>query len=419
MTRPETVQLSAASRDGGPTPASGRAPLAPGVVLDGRYLLQAQLGAGGMGAVWRAEHVRIGRPVAVKVLHPEVSSSPHEVERFRREALIAVQLSSPHVVEVLDFGETHDRALYLVMELLEGESLRDRLHREERLAPGVVADLMRQLLRGLDAAHRAGVVHRDLKPENLWIVRHPGGGERLKILDFGIAKLAAPAPGSDQTQTGLVVGTPQFLSPEQAVGGEVDARAGDPEVVRLEVAVDDARRVRGAEPVEELAEEPHRALGGEPPLSREPLAERLALEQLHHDEGAAVAVLAEVEDLDDVRRPEPHRDAGLAPEPLALGGAPPHLRVEQLHRRRPADLDVLGAVDRPHAPGAEQRDEPPAPVEHAADVRLRRVQSGEPPFVAEDGGAAPRPRGPIVAVHARTVSERGVATQARVPRRRW
>jgi serine/threonine-protein kinase len=222
MTREETVQLSEAegARGLGGAPTA----LAPGAVLDGRYLLQAPLGAGGMGAVWRAENVRIGRPVAVKVMHPEVSANRHEVERFRREALIAVQLSSPHVVEVLDFGETRDGALYLVMELLEGESLRDRLRREERLPPDVVANLMRQLLRGLDAAHRAGVVHRDLKPENLFIVPRAGGGQ-LKILDFGIAKLSTPTPGAERTQSGLVMGTPQFLSPEQAVGGDVDGRA--------------------------------------------------------------------------------------------------------------------------------------------------------------------------------------------------
>jgi len=224
VTRQETVKLSSASRERERAAPGARVALAPGAVLDGRYLLQERLGTGGMGAVWRAEHVRIGRPVAVKVLHPEVSTSPLEVERFRREALIAVQLSSPHVVEVLDFGETHDGALYLVMELLEGESLRDRLRREERLAPDVVAGLMRQLLRGLDAAHRAGVVHRDLKPENLWLVPRTGG-DQLKILDFGIAKLSTPPPGAERTQVGLVIGTPQFLSPEQAVCGDVDARA--------------------------------------------------------------------------------------------------------------------------------------------------------------------------------------------------
>jgi eukaryotic-like serine/threonine-protein kinase len=158
------------------------------------------------------------------VLNQEVSRSPLEVARFRREADIAVRLSSPHVVDVLDFGEAPGGALYLVMELLQGESVRDRLKRTGRLPPEEVAELLRQLMRGLDAAHRAGIVHRDLKPENLWLVPEDGR-DRLKILDFGIAKLVDLPGGAERTQAGLVMGTPQFLSPEQAVGAEVDHRA--------------------------------------------------------------------------------------------------------------------------------------------------------------------------------------------------
>lgn len=195
-----------------------------GAVLDDRYRIEDLIGKGGMGAVYRAEHVHTGRKVAVKVLHPEFSGSAAEVERFRREARIAVQLSSPHVVEVLDFGQAPDGGLYLVMELLEGESVRARLDRERRLAPDRVSSLLRQLLRGLDAAHRAGIVHRDLKPENLWLAPAEGG-ERLKILDFGVSKVIYPATGSAPTQAGLVLGTPEYLAPEQALGVEVDQRA--------------------------------------------------------------------------------------------------------------------------------------------------------------------------------------------------
>jgi serine/threonine-protein kinase len=206
-------------------PATSDAPrLGPGAVLDGRYRIQSLLGEGGMGTVWRAQHLNIGRPVAIKVLNPDVPRSPLEVERFRREADIAVRLESPHVVEVLDFGEAPGGALYLVMELLQGESVRERLRRQGRLPPDEVAELLRQLMRGLDAAHRAGIVHRDLKPENLWLVPEDGR-DRLKILDFGIAKIVDLPGHAERTQAGLVMGTPQFLSPEQAVGAEVDARA--------------------------------------------------------------------------------------------------------------------------------------------------------------------------------------------------
>jgi serine/threonine protein kinase len=206
---------------GGSTPVP---PLAPGQLLDGRYKIVRLIAEGGMGAVYEAEAVRIGRPVAVKVLHPRFAASPLEVERFRREARTAVQVSSPHVVEMLDFGQTATGELFLVMELLQGESLRDRLSREGALPPAQVADLMRQLLRGLAAAHGAGIVHRDLKPDNLWLVPEEGH-ERLTILDFGIAKHAGTVPGAASTQAGLVVGTPEYLSPEQAVGGELDHRA--------------------------------------------------------------------------------------------------------------------------------------------------------------------------------------------------
>ncbi|HET9553833.1 MAG TPA: protein kinase, partial [Anaeromyxobacteraceae bacterium] len=204
-------------------PAAPAPPLAPGELLDGRYRIVRLVAEGGMGAVYEAEAIRIGRPVAVKVLHPLFARSPLEVERFRREARIAVQVSSPHVVEMLDFGQAPGGELFLVMELLRGESLRERLERTGSLPPAQVADLMRQLLRGLVAAHGAGIVHRDLKPDNLWLVPEEGR-ERLTILDFGIAKATGPA-GAPATQAGLVVGTPEFLAPEQAVGGEVDHRA--------------------------------------------------------------------------------------------------------------------------------------------------------------------------------------------------
>lgn len=222
-----TVRIgsTALGAGGTPLPAQHRlGTLLAGALLDGRYRILAQLGTGGMGSVYRAEHEAIGRAVAVKVLHPEHCGSPAERERFRREAKVAVKLRSPHVVETLDFGEDPEGRLFLVMELLDGEQVRAVLAREGRLAPERVVRLLRQLLAGLQAAHAAGIVHRDLKPENLWL-DGSGTTERLRLLDFGIAKWTGPASGSAQTQAGLVVGTPEYLAPEQAVGGEVDHRA--------------------------------------------------------------------------------------------------------------------------------------------------------------------------------------------------
>ncbi len=204
---------------------SGDAPdLAPGAVLDGRWRIEALLGSGGMGAVYRAEHVHVGRKAAVKVLHADLRRSPSDRDRFRREARVASRLRSPHVVEVLDFGEDEAGRAYLAMELLEGEPLRAVLDREGRLAPARAVRLLRQLLDGLAAAHEAGIVHRDLKPENLWL-SGVGPGESLKVLDFGIAKWSEARGDATRTQAGLVLGTPEYLAPEQAVGGEVDRRA--------------------------------------------------------------------------------------------------------------------------------------------------------------------------------------------------
>jgi serine/threonine-protein kinase len=210
---------------GEPAPDPQGADLRPGALLGGRWRIEGVIGTGGMGSVYRAEHVHVGRRAAVKVLHADLSRNEPERERFRREARVASRLHSPHVVEVLDFGEDTAGRPYLVMELLEGESLRAVLEREHRLAPQRVVRLMRQLLDGLGAAHGEGIVHRDLKPENLWL-SGSGDDELLRVLDFGIAKWSDTRAGdATRTQAGLVVGTPEYLSPEQAVGGDVDRRA--------------------------------------------------------------------------------------------------------------------------------------------------------------------------------------------------
>jgi hypothetical protein len=194
-----------------------------GATFDGRYELVAHLATGGMGAVFRARHVHLRRDVAVKVLRPDLSSSPELVERFRREAEIASALQHDNIVHVTDFGRS-DGYLYLVMDLLVGESLFDRLRREGPLRPEDVVRILWQMCGGLEAAHARGVVHRDLKPENVFLARSASGREVAKLLDFGIAKIADPVSGT-ATQAGMVVGTPEYLAPEQASGGAVDGRA--------------------------------------------------------------------------------------------------------------------------------------------------------------------------------------------------
>jgi serine/threonine-protein kinase len=194
----------------------------------GNYTLTAKIGEGGMGTVYRAEHATLGRRAAVKVLLPEMSSQRDAIARFFNEARAATAIHHPSIVEIFDFGSLPDGSAYIVMEYLHGESLMARCRRVGRLEPGRALVLARQIAGALGAAHDCGIVHRDLKPDNVFVVPDPEvpGGERVKILDFGIAKLAGDAGGGSRTQTGAVLGTPMYISPEQCRGtGQIDARA--------------------------------------------------------------------------------------------------------------------------------------------------------------------------------------------------
>src|SRR5438477_6511 len=193
----------------------------------GTYRLMSTIGAGGMGEVWLAEHTTLGRRAAIKVLNPKYSSDPDTLRRFFNEAKAATAIAHPGIVQIFDYGESENGTAYIVMELLEGEPLAKRLAREGRLAVPDALNLMRQVATALGAAHSRGIVHRDLKPENIFLVPDAEvvGGERAKILDFGIAKLAADEAGV-KTHTAAVMGTPLYMSPEQCRGaGKVDMRS--------------------------------------------------------------------------------------------------------------------------------------------------------------------------------------------------
>ncbi|HTR52763.1 MAG TPA: serine/threonine-protein kinase [Kofleriaceae bacterium] len=193
----------------------------------GVYRVLQQIGEGGMGTVWLAEHVTLGRRVAIKSLLPEYSTKPEVVQRFFNEARAATAITDPGIVQVHDFGTHTDGSAYIVMELLDGEPLDQRLARLGRLAIPDALRIMRQVASTLGAAHARGIVHRDIKPENIFLVRDPEvvAGERAKILDFGIAKLTGDNAGL-KTQTSAVMGTPTYMSPEQCRGaGQVDQRS--------------------------------------------------------------------------------------------------------------------------------------------------------------------------------------------------
>ncbi|MCB9592508.1 MAG: protein kinase [Sandaracinaceae bacterium] len=196
-----------------------------GRVLDGRYALTAELGEGGMGVVYRGHHATTERPVAVKVLRRHLTADPRISRRFVREAKAAAGLRHPHVVDVLDYGVTSDGIAFQVLELLEGESLRELLERREVLDAERALEVLLPVMDALSAAHEAGVVHRDLKPDNIFIAKDALGRTVPKVLDFGIAKVM-PREGANggtfATHVGAVMGTPSYMSPEQARGATAE-----------------------------------------------------------------------------------------------------------------------------------------------------------------------------------------------------
>lgn len=194
-----------------------------GKILDGRYRVLGPIGTGGMGQVYRANHEYIDRIVAIKVLRRDLASEETAVKRFLLEAKASAKLESQHTVTVHDFGVTGDGLLYLVMEYLDGQTLARLLSREEVLHWSRAAMLMLQACESLKEAHASGIWHRDLKPENFMIC--PGDREILKVVDFGIAKIAEAVSAQGLTKDGMICGTPEYLSPEQAAGKELNHRS--------------------------------------------------------------------------------------------------------------------------------------------------------------------------------------------------
>jgi tetratricopeptide (TPR) repeat protein len=196
-----------------------------GAVVGERYRIVSRIGVGGMGAVYRAEHTMMRRDLAIKVLLSELGGREEFARRFEREAESASRLTHPNIITVTDFGRTPGGSLFLAMEFLAGDALTTLIN-EGPLPRERALLIIRQILRALDHAHGAGVVHRDLKPDNIMLVERDGQRDVVKILDFGIAKVTEPASGQEAlTQAGVIFGTPEYLSPEQALGEPVDARA--------------------------------------------------------------------------------------------------------------------------------------------------------------------------------------------------
>jgi serine/threonine protein kinase len=193
-------------------------------VLAERYHILKRIGEGGMGRVYLGEHVKMNRQCAIKVMNPALVNDNESATRFAREASSAARIIHPNVAAVFDFGES-DGLVYLVMEFVDGEPLSRILAREAPLSVDRSVDLTRQIADGLGAAHELGIIHRDLKPDNILVARTRAGKEVAKVVDFGIAKAMQETVGEALTRTGLVIGTPEFMSPEQLLGDPIDARS--------------------------------------------------------------------------------------------------------------------------------------------------------------------------------------------------
>ncbi len=208
-----------------PTSVSKVATLSKGaLILEGRFRIVELLGGGGMGLVYLAEQVSLGRNVAIKVLRQEVTNDVGTQERFRREALLLSSVEHPAVVRVIEFGTT-EYGPCLVMDLAEGPSLENELSARGPMAAERAERVLTQLAQGLVAIHQKGIVHRDLKPDNVVLTKNADGTEQARLLDFGIARLAEPEENAKVTQAGFVLGTPEYIAPEQALGQPLDARS--------------------------------------------------------------------------------------------------------------------------------------------------------------------------------------------------
>ncbi|HTS89185.1 MAG TPA: serine/threonine-protein kinase [Gemmatimonadales bacterium] len=213
-------------RDGTPLRKSGAVNDLVGQVIADRYHITKKLGEGGMGQVYLAEHVKMGRRCAIKIMMPGTMSDPEAISRFNREAANASRINHPNVCSIYDFGETPEGLIYLAMEFIEGRSLTDLLHEVSTLPLPRAAAMIQQTAEALQVAHDMGIVHRDLKPDNI-MVTTTRGKDVVKVVDFGIAKAIGGDEGRAQkvTKTGFVVGTPEYMSPEQLAGDPVDGRS--------------------------------------------------------------------------------------------------------------------------------------------------------------------------------------------------
>lgn len=348
------------------TPANvPRTPARLGQLIDGRYRIERWIGGGGMGLVYECQHVRIGKRFAVKVLHDDCVA-PEAGERLQIEARAASAIGNPHIVDISDFGKLPDGSPYLVMELLDGLTLGQLLQTYGRLPVPRVLSLTQQVAAALGAAHEVGILHRDLKPENVF-VSHRDGEDFVKLLDFGLAKLDWNAPRK-LTGTGVVIGTPDYLSPEQAMGLDVDPRSDIYSFgVLLYELLAGGAPFQGNSAWDVLHQHvyvvPAALATLVPPVLVPRRLERLVFKCLAKRPEHRFQTMGELQDeLEQVADELAASAAAPAPAPASsvapvLSPSPRRVLPEALSLPTLAEQDVLGAIE---PPGAEQQELPAA-----------------------------------------------------------
>jgi len=324
---------------------SGSADLVGSIIAE-RYHVMKKLGEGGMGQVYLAEHVKMGRKSAVKVMNPGMVNDADAISRFNREAANASRINHPNVAGIYDFGETSDGLIYLAMEFIEGQSLTSLVESKGALPPERAAEIVRQAAEGLQVAHDMGIVHRDLKPDNIMIAKGRNDSDLVKVVDFGIAK-AAGAENQKVTKTGLVVGTPEYMSPEQLAGDKLDGGSDIYSLALVAFNVFTGKLPFQAESAQEsmimrLTDEPKTLADMKPDVAWPPDVQRVmrkALERRREDRYTSAQKFGQ-ELWDAVNRMPKQALAGATQMVGAMDGAtavmtaPPPTRVDAFRRRR-------------------------------------------------------------------------------------